>query len=185
VTNDAQAQRDAVLSARPLLERAEELDRAAVCAAPLRRRALAYACLKAGDLAVARRWMESALATRTGWNEPGEAHWRHGEHTLLGLIALAEGDRARAVEELARSVAVYREHANGFVDFHNELAGALFDAGEREVVCDYLREAGALAPEHRQEELIAGAAVVQSGRKPRAWAFGDHPFVGLGLARGE
>jgi hypothetical protein len=94
----------------------------------------------------------------------------------LGLIALREGSRERAVERMRNSVAISSlapsfDHGLGF-----RLANYLLQAGERESVAAFFDRYADLSP-GRREALRQEAAAIREGRMPesyqRMFASGD------------
>jgi hypothetical protein len=133
--------------------------------------------LQAGDLVKARRYAEDLLAAgpsqRSAW-APGVAI--HQANTVLGRVALAEGDVDRAKSHLLAAVAPAGRSAKflfGDMGPNVSLARDLLKRGEREVVVEYLRRSQRLRPECR--DLLSGwIAEIERGGLPD---FGPSPLV--------
>jgi len=93
---------------------------------------------------------------------PGNA----GHRLLLGLLAAATGDNARAAEEL--SVAVKLNDA--FPEAHRELADALRKLDQPERAAAEARRAVELAPRDARAWALLGRIEKDAGRKPAALA---------------
>lgn len=101
--------------------------------------ALAHARFDAGHLEVAAERARELLAVAeqiaSTWNY-GNA--MHEAHTILGRIALAQGDVPTAKAELLESARVRGSPQLGSFGPSLDLAGELLEAGEREAVLEFL-----------------------------------------------
>lgn len=89
----------------------------------------------AGDLA--RRSLATASAYRGDWNYGNALHYGH---TVLGLLALQEGDTQRAVEELHKAGETPGSPQLDSFGPSMQLAKALLKAGQSQPVLDYLEQ---------------------------------------------
>jgi beta-lactamase regulating signal transducer with metallopeptidase domain len=126
----------------------------------------ARAAYGAGELAEARRYAEQLLAEAErrgeGWNYGNAVH--HG-HTVLGLLALAEGDREEAARRLLLSGDTPGSPQLNSFGPSFKLAEELLDLGEREAVLRYLEKCAVFWSSSRGR-LESWAAAAAAGGPP-------------------
>ena len=104
-------------------------------------------------------------------------------HQTLGLIALHDGNRDRAVHHMLESVKVPElALEGGIVERHflaQRLPIYLLKEGERETVIEYY-EAAATINARERERLLEDARAVREGRMPRSYqSMFTHPIFSV------
>jgi hypothetical protein len=118
----------------------------------------------------ARQAAEGALqAAQQNPASPEAAGAIFAAHQTLGLIALREGDRARAVRHMQESVNIVSlDPESQDVLLGTRLPTYLLKEGERESVIAFLERYAELAPV-RKERLLVEARAIRDGRMPESY----------------
>jgi beta-lactamase regulating signal transducer with metallopeptidase domain len=96
-------------------------------------------------------------------------------HTVLGVLALREGDRHAAVEHMRTAAAAPIAEGGDYASrltLRFRLAEYLLRAGERESVARYLEASADRFPPER-ESLLADAASIRAGMMPHAYQYAE------------
>jgi len=128
----------------------------------------AEAALLAGDLDTARRYAELLLDEDAPHGLP-----HHVAHTVLGRIALLEGDVPRARAALLAAADTPADHVSSSYGPRLALAKLLLAAGEREAVLTYLRKR-AETWECGDGDAEAWIASIEAGEVPDWDDYRDH-----------
>ena len=120
---------------------------------------------------LSKRYAQDALTlSRTLTDAPDHGLTIYMANMVLGRNALREGDRQEAVRYMlaAASAPVGKELADwAMPPLLRELSDELLMAGERESVAMFYERMAPIGPPDRREMLLADAAAVRAGVKPR------------------
>ena len=126
---------------------------------------LADSAFDAGDNQKARDYANQVFDSLKTVNKWAHDNFTHAANTVLGRIALKEGDVAAAKKFLLTSATFNRTPQFSPVGPRLDLANELLDKGEKEVVLEYYELMGKVWSKKIADVWIAD---VKNGRKPRA-----------------